>query len=82
MKRNRLYRIGAGLLAGLLVFTGVPQTYSFAEEIKKADDETAAYIEMQADDSLIGDENSHEGWSVGTLPGERCQETAFHPPAP
>lgn len=60
MKRNRLYRIGAGLLAGLLVFTGVPQTYSFAEETKKADDETAAYIEMQADDSLIGDEDSQE----------------------
>lgn len=57
MKRNRLYRIGAGLLAGLLVFTGVPQTYSFAEETKKADDETAAYIEMQNVDSLIGEED-------------------------
>lgn len=60
MKRNRLYRIGAGLLAGLLVFTGVPQTYSFAEEIKKADDETAAYMEMQTDDSLIGEEDPQE----------------------
>lgn len=57
MKKNRLYRIGAGFLAGLLVFTGVPQTYSFAEETNKADDETAAYIEMQNDDSLIGEED-------------------------
>lgn len=32
MRKNRLYRIGAGLLAGLLVFTGVPQTVSMAEE--------------------------------------------------
>lgn len=60
MKRNRLYRIGAGLLAGLLVFTGVPQTYSFAEETKKADDNTAAYIEMQTDDPQIGEEDSQE----------------------
>lgn len=57
MKRNRLYRIGAGLLAGLLVFTGVPQTFSFAEE---TDDETAAYMEMQTDESLIGEEDSQE----------------------
>lgn len=32
MKRNWLYRIGAGLLAGILVFTGVPQISSRAEE--------------------------------------------------
>lgn len=51
MRKNRLYRIGAVLLAGLLVFTGIPQTFSFAEETKRADNEMAALIEMQTNDS-------------------------------
>lgn len=55
MRRSRLYRIGAGLLAGLMVFTGVPQTVSFAEE-PTYPDENAAYMEIQADD-LSGEEN-------------------------
>lgn len=32
--------------------------------------------------TLSMDGNSHAGWSVGTSSGGRCQESAFHPPAP
>lgn len=52
MKKNRLYRLGAGVLAGLLVFTSVPQTVSLAEEAEQADHEMTSLTEMQEIDPL------------------------------
>lgn len=57
MKKNRRYRIGAGLLAGLLAFTSVPQTISFAQEAANPD-ENAAYMEIQTDNLSDGEDDS------------------------
>lgn len=57
MKKNRLYRIGVGLLAGLLVFTGVPQNISFAQEAANPD-ENAVSMEIQTDNLSDGEDDS------------------------
>lgn len=57
MKKNRLYRIGAGLLAGLLVFTGVPQNISFAQEAANPD-ENSVSMEIQTDNLSDGEDDS------------------------
>lgn len=49
MKKNKLYRVGAALMAALMVITCMPQTslYAFAEENSVEQEETAAAPETQ-----------------------------------
>ncbi len=58
MKKNKLYRLGACVLAGILVFTSVPQTFSLAEETQKTDNEMASLTEMQETDPLTEEDES------------------------
>lgn len=54
MKKNKFYRICAGLLTALLVFTSIPQTFSSAEEddIRLAEElEAGLYVETPEEET-------------------------------